>query len=213
MRGLSGCVCLSGFFSCARRILWRRRRRWRAMRRWRMRFVFLAWAYVWLRRADDWRFRQARDVVESEDRAEKRVMMCGAEEFAAASRARARQPGCAARVERYDGDAEQRHGVRVPIFSRGTACRARRKNLALSRHLWRLTIRGRRMVAHGAMMARGCLWRVRARHAVPLLGKCLMRKERCGRCAPSDCERGALLRWHRRHFHVRLPAGPVLLNC
>ena len=29
------------------------------------------------------------------------------------------------------------------------------------------------MVAHGAMMARGCLWRVRARHAVPLLGKCV----------------------------------------
>ena len=62
------------------------------------------------RRADGWRFRQARDVVESEDRAEKRVMMCGAEEFAAASGARARQPGCAARVERHDGDAKCRHG-------------------------------------------------------------------------------------------------------
>src|ERR1700722_2671682 len=110
MRALSGCVCLSGFFSCVRRILWRRRRRWRAMRRVQMRFVFLAWAYMWSRRPDDWRLRQARDVVESEDRAEKRVAMRGAEEFAAASWSRAGQPGWAARVERYDGDAKCRHG-------------------------------------------------------------------------------------------------------
>jgi hypothetical protein len=37
-------------------------------------------------------------------------------------------------------------------LSRGTACRARRKNLALSSHLQRLTIRGRRLVAHCAMV-------------------------------------------------------------
>src|SRR5580704_11347827 len=109
MRGLSGCVCLSGFFSCVRRILWWRRRRWRAMRRVRMHFVFWAWDYVWSRRPDDWRLRQARDVVKSEDRAEKRVAMRGAEEFAAPSWSRAGQPGWAARVERYDGDAECRH--------------------------------------------------------------------------------------------------------
>ena len=62
------------------------------------------------RRAGGRRFRQARDVVESEDRAEKRVVMCGAEEFAAASRARTRQPHGAAQAERYDGDAVRRHG-------------------------------------------------------------------------------------------------------
>jgi hypothetical protein len=45
-----------------------------------------------------------------------------------------------------------------------------------------------RMVAHGAMMARGCLWGDRARHAVPLLGKCVMRKERCG----DDCLSSAI---------------------
>jgi hypothetical protein len=65
---------------------------------------------MWSRRPDDWRLRQARDVVESEDRAEKRVAMRGAEEFAAPSWSRAGQPGWAARVERYDGDAKCRHG-------------------------------------------------------------------------------------------------------
>ncbi len=50
-------------------------------------FCFLGMGICGSRRADGWRFRQARDVVESEDRAEKRVVMCGAEEFAAAPRA------------------------------------------------------------------------------------------------------------------------------
>jgi len=66
------------------------------------------------------------------------------------------------------------------IFSRGTACRARRKNLAFIEPFVAVDDSRTRMVAHGAMMARSCLWRVRARHAVPLLGK--MRKcdkERC----------------------------------
>jgi hypothetical protein len=36
--------------------------------------------------------------------------MCGAEEFAAPSCARTRQPHGAAQAERYDGDAERRHG-------------------------------------------------------------------------------------------------------
>ena len=36
--------------------------------------------------------------------------MCGAEELAAASPAGTRQPGRAARVERYEGDAVRRHG-------------------------------------------------------------------------------------------------------
>ena len=73
-------------------------------------FRFSCMGVCGARRADDWRFRQARDVVESEDRAEKRVVMCGAEEFAAASRSCAGQPGWAARAERYDGDAVRRHG-------------------------------------------------------------------------------------------------------
>ena len=89
------------------RLWWRRG--WLAMRRARMRFVFLAWAYVGRGGPTGWRFRQARDVVESEDRAEKRVVMCGAEKFAAASCARTRQPHGAARAERYDGDAVRRH--------------------------------------------------------------------------------------------------------
>jgi len=121
------------------------------MGRARTRFVFWAWAYMWSRRPDGWGFWQARDVVESEDRAEKRVVMCGAEEFAAASWSRAGQPGWTARAERYDGDAERRHGVQMAIFSRGTACRARRKNLALSGHLWRLRIQRRTVVAHRAV--------------------------------------------------------------
>ena len=37
------------------------------------------------------------------------------------------------------------------IFSRGTACRARRKNLALSGHLSRSRVQGPTVVAHGAM--------------------------------------------------------------
>src|SRR5579864_4066168 len=73
-------------------------------------FRFSCMGVCGARRADDWRLRQARDVVESEDRAEKRVVMCGAEEFAAASRSCAGQPGWAARAERYDGDAVRRHG-------------------------------------------------------------------------------------------------------
>jgi len=73
-------------------------------------FRFSCMGVCGARRADDWRWRQARDVVESEDRAEKRVVMCGAEEFAAASWSRAGQPGWAARAERYDGDAVRRHG-------------------------------------------------------------------------------------------------------
>jgi hypothetical protein len=32
------------------------------------------------------------------------------------------------------------------------------------------------------------------------------------RFAPRIWDRDAVLRWHRRHFHVRLPAGPVLLK-
>jgi len=112
MRASSDRVCLSGFFLCGRRIFWRRRWGWMATRRWRMRFVFWAWAYMWSRRAGDWRFRRACDVVESEDRAEKRVVMCGAEECAAASPARAGQPGWGARGERYYGDAVRRHGCR-----------------------------------------------------------------------------------------------------
>ncbi len=72
-------------------------------------FCFLDMGVYGARRADDWRLRQARDVVESEDRAEKRVVMCGAEEFAGASRARTRQPHGAAQAERYDGDAVRRH--------------------------------------------------------------------------------------------------------
>src|SRR5579862_4784821 len=80
-------------------------------------FRFSCMGVCGARRADDWRWRQARDVGESEDRAEKRVVMCGAEEFAAASWSRAGQPGWAARAERYDGDAVRRHGfgsTRIP---------------------------------------------------------------------------------------------------
>ena len=37
-------------------------------------------------------------------------------------------------------------------------------------------------------------------------------EERCRELHQASGDRGAVLRWHRRHFHDRLLAGPVLLE-
>ncbi len=70
-----------------------------------------------------------------------------------------------------EGASRASRGLKSDVIdSRGTACRARRTNLALPSHLSRLRIQRRTLVADRAMDGVHWFWRVRARHAVPLLG-------------------------------------------
>lgn len=50
------------------------------------------------------------------------------------------------------------------------------------------------------------------RHAVPVLSETAIAKKNEVAMRAKQCDHAAVVRWHRHHFHDRLPAGPVLLK-
>src|ERR1700747_1419065 len=60
-------------------------------------------------------------------------------------------------------------------------------------------------------MVHECLWRIRARHAVPLLPEKSENEQRESAMEPSIGDGGAFLRWHSRHFHEPPIGGRLCL--
>jgi hypothetical protein len=97
--------------------------------------------------------------------------MCGAEEFAAASCARTRQPYGAAQAERYDGDAERRHGF-GSTGNLACAASSQRRCVENARKRWRRWFDveyERNDVARRACLARSCCGDSLAQAGLPVL--------------------------------------------
>ena len=80
--------------------------------------------------------------------------------------------------------------------------------------MFRFESKGRNICSErGAWMARACMWRVRARHAVPLLSEKAKANRTMSRSVPSNCDRGAMLRWHRQECLCYLTAAAWDVTC